>query len=265
MHHVQDWKTPVVCLHSIQVSHSSPFQAIVNFDISPTHDTMRKLNVTAVVVPATCFFIQSSLTPNGSTYQAYISSIHSSVIQAELISFWEWKSSLKSCIKVSGTDLQSHPSQFKLSLAGFLQGRSVYPLPHRTSHLTMLQSPLMRYCRSFGKLRRIWRIMQISPLKREWRFNTFQRIIAPRKTCSPSKEATNQAIAIWACWNSPYVQRENLRSTLERSLCSKGNSRSLTQWSKNTYRWDTLRRVPFWTSKKTVEQVFYLPTNACCL
>ena len=37
------------------LSHSSPIQAIANFDISPMHDTTRKLNITAVIVPkVTC-------------------------------------------------------------------------------------------------------------------------------------------------------------------------------------------------------------------
>ena len=37
------------------LSHSSPIQAIANFDISPMHDALRKLNLTAAIVPkVTC-------------------------------------------------------------------------------------------------------------------------------------------------------------------------------------------------------------------
>ena len=43
-------------IHGITgLSHSSPIQALANFNISPTHDAMRKLIMTAVVVPkVTC-------------------------------------------------------------------------------------------------------------------------------------------------------------------------------------------------------------------
>ena len=147
------------CLRSRNQNHgiagliaSSPIQAIANFDISPMHeetqhDSYRRTHMT-------CLFIQSSATLNGSTHLAYIWPIHTSfMIQEELISS-EWKSSLKSCVKAGGTDLWGHQSQLNLSSAQFLQGRSVFPLTHRTSHFTTIQSPLMRYCRSFGKLRR---------------------------------------------------------------------------------------------------------------
>lgn len=48
----------LVCSHQstkihgiVGLSHSSPFQAVATFDISPTQNTMRKPNMTAIVVP----------------------------------------------------------------------------------------------------------------------------------------------------------------------------------------------------------------------
>ena len=124
----------------VGLSHSSPFQAVVTFDISPTHNTMRKLNMTAIVVPnVTYLFIQFNITLNGSIDLAYNWQILTSVIQEKLISSWELKFSLKSCVKVGGPDLQGLPSQLKLNLAGYSQGRSVCQLPHNvTFHHAMV-------------------------------------------------------------------------------------------------------------------------------